>query len=151
MIKITEYGKKLQKDFEEHCKARCLWEVMIEEGTYVLEDAIRGIKDYAAWCMLTYDTDAIDTVRGWENESKTSIVWSTNWRDLDNAFTITYNELLNELNKCLMEVKDDMSIKLTLAGEEIEQLEKIAGCDINDKETLHNVVMLAIHKYMKEN
>lgn len=151
MLKLTEYGKQLQKDFEKHCRERGVWDEMYEEGTYVLENSIRGVKDHAAWCMITYSEDVIDTVKGWQEETKSNVVWSTNWHDFDNAFTITYADLLNELDKCFTEVKEDMSIQLTLAGEEIEQLEKIVGCDINDKETLHNVAILAIKKYMEEN
>lgn len=146
---LNEYGKQLQKDFEEHCRACGVWEVMYAEGTYVLESEVRGVKDYAAWCMITYSEDVIDTVREWQNDSNTGIAWTTNWKDPSNAFIITCDALLNELDKCFTEVKDDMSIQLTLTGEEIEQLEKIVGCDINDKETLHNVVVFAIKKYME--
>jgi hypothetical protein len=149
MLILNEYGKKIQKDFEEYCRTRGVWEDMFEEGTYVLEDAIRGIKDCTAWHLITYSEDAIDTVQEWEEESETGVAWSTNWSDLTNAFNITYVDLINELNKCFTEVRESMTIKLTLNGKEIEQLEKIAGCDILDEATLHNVVMLELKKYME--
>lgn len=149
MFILNEYGVKIQKDFEEYCRTRGIWEDMYEEGTYVLEDAIRGVKDCAAWHLITYSEDAIDTVQECEEGSKTSVAWSTNWSDPTNALNITYDDLINELYKCFTEVRESMTIKLTLNGEEIEQLEKIAGCDILDEATLHNVVMLGLKKYME--
>ena len=43
----------------------------------------------------------------------------------------------------------DMGIQLTLTGEEIEQLAKITGYDIVDKESLYQAVLMAIEKYVE--
>ena len=44
---------------------------------------------------------------------------------------------------------EDMSIKLTLTGEEIEGLEKAVGWNIKDKEDLYQAVLMAIEKYVE--
>ena len=151
MLKITKYGEQIQKDFLEHCKTTGAYQRVFEDfedGTILLEDSIRGVKDCAAWHLITYGTDAINIVQGWQDYGDT-ICWCTNWKDLNNAFYITYTELLIELNKSLAERKADMNIRLTLAGEEIEQLEQVVGFEIKDKEELHSAVLMAIEKYVE--
>ena len=44
---------------------------------------------------------------------------------------------------------EDMSIQLTLTAEEIEQLVKVTGYEIEDREDLYQVVMMAIEKYIE--
>ena len=44
---------------------------------------------------------------------------------------------------------EDMSIQLTLTGEEIEQLAKATGGEIKDKEDLYQAVLMAIEKYVE--
>ena len=44
---------------------------------------------------------------------------------------------------------EDMSIQLTLTGEEIEQLVKTTGYEIEDKEDLYQAVLMAIEKYVE--
>ena len=152
MLKITKYGEKIQEVFLEHCKIDGTYQRVfedLEDGTCLLEPSVRGIKDYAAWCLITYGTDAINTVNEWKEECDGDICWSTNWRDLDNAFTITCTDLLVELNKALAEPKEDMSIQLTLTGDEIEQLEQVTCINIVDKEGLYQAVLTAIEKYVE--
>ena len=43
----------------------------------------------------------------------------------------------------------DMSIQLTLTGEEIQQLETITGYEITDKEDLTQAILMAIEKYIE--
>lgn len=44
---------------------------------------------------------------------------------------------------------EDMSIQLTLTVEEIQQLEKVIGYEIEDKEDLYQAVLMAIEKYVE--
>lgn len=106
MLKITKYGEKIQEDFLEHCKKDGTYKRVFEDcedGTCLLEISVRGVKDYAAWCLLTYGTDAINIVNEWKGRCEDDVCWCTNWKDLDNAFIITYKELLDELKCCLSE------------------------------------------------
>lgn len=152
MLKITKYGEKIQEGFLDQCKRDGTYQRVFidgEDGTCLLEPSVRGVKDYAAWCLITYGTSAITTVNEWREECENDICWCTNWLDLNNAFFITCAELLTELNKSLAEVKEDMSIQFTLTGEEIEQLEQTTGIEIADKEGLHQAVLTAIEKYVE--
>ncbi len=152
MLKLNEYGKKLVENFYEQCKTTGTYDkvfVDFEDGTCLLESSVRGVKDCAALYIITYDKDAIDTVKDWKEEDSSRFCWSTNWDDMDNAFTITYDEVLNELRKCFTETIDDTSIQLTLTSEEIAELASASGCDIVDKETLHDAVLMAIEKYIE--
>lgn len=152
MLKITKYGEKIQEDFLEQCKKDGTYQRVFkdaEDGTIILEESIRGVKDYAAWCLITYGTDAINEVNEWREDCPNDICWCTNWLDLNNAFFITCSDLLVELNKALAEQKEDMSIQLTLTGEEIEQLEHATGIEVVDKEGLYQAVLMAIEKYVE--
>ena len=152
MLKITKYGEKIQEDFLDHCKVDGTYQRVFEDfedGTFLLQDSIRGVKDYTAWCLITYGTDAINIFNKWKEDSNCDICWCTNWRDLDNAFTITYTDLQTELDKALAEPKEDMSIQLTLTGDEIEQLEQVTGIEIVDKERLYQAVLMAVEKYVE--
>ena len=42
-----------------------------------------------------------------------------------------------------------MSIQLTLTADEIQQLSKVTGCEIEDKEDLYQAVLMAIEKYVE--
>lgn len=44
---------------------------------------------------------------------------------------------------------EDISVQLTLTGEEIEQLAEVTGYDIEDKEDLTQAILMAIEKYVK--
>lgn len=44
---------------------------------------------------------------------------------------------------------EDMTIQLTLTGEEIEQLERTTGYKIKEKEDLYQAVLMAIEKYVE--
>lgn len=44
---------------------------------------------------------------------------------------------------------EDMSVKLTLTGEEIQQLARVIGYEIEDKEDLTQAVRMAIEKYVE--
>ena len=152
MLKITEYGEKIQENFLEQCKKDGTYQRVFgcfEDGTCLLEESIRGVKDYAAWYLITYDTNALNIVDEWRDGCEDDICWCTNWSDLDNAFFITYEELITELNKSLIEQKEDISVQLTLTGEEIEQLAKVTGCDIENKEDLTQAIRMAIEKYVE--
>lgn len=43
---------------------------------------------------------------------------------------------------------EDISVQLTLTGEEIQQLEKATGYEIADKEDLTQAILMAIEKYV---
>lgn len=140
MLKITEYGEKIRDEFIEHCHDLAKYDIAMDHGLDVLNDCVRGVKDYAALCILNYDTMAIDTVELWKAEATSQICWSTNWDDPDNMFTITFDALFTELNKCFEEERDDMSIVITFTGEEIAQLEEVFGDRIKDKEDLYQTI-----------
>ena len=44
---------------------------------------------------------------------------------------------------------EDMSVQLTLTVEEIQQLEKVTGYEIEDKEDLTQAIRMAIEKYVE--
>jgi hypothetical protein len=44
---------------------------------------------------------------------------------------------------------EDMSIQLTLTGEEIQQLAKVTGYEIEGKEDLTEAIRMAIEKYIE--
>lgn len=44
---------------------------------------------------------------------------------------------------------EDMSIQLTLTSEEIQQLAKVTGYEIEDKEDVMQAVLMAIEKYVE--
>ena len=44
---------------------------------------------------------------------------------------------------------EDVSIQLTLSGDEIQGLEKAVGWKIEDKEVLYQAVLMAIEKYVE--
>lgn len=46
-------------------------------------------------------------------------------------------------------IMEDMSVQLTLTGEEIQQLETITGYEITDKEDLTQAILMAIEKYIE--
>ena len=44
---------------------------------------------------------------------------------------------------------EDMSVQLTLTAEEVRQLAKATGSEIEDKEDLYQAVLMAIEKYVE--
>lgn len=152
MLQINEYGTKIVEDFIEHCKDNSKYDIAMDYGLEVLNDCVRGVKDYAAWCIMNYDTMAIETVKGWKTPATPEICWSTNWDDPDNAFTITFDALLTELSFCFENCRDDMSIVMTFTGDDIAQLEQIFGEYIEDKEdlyqTIREVIDIVVNKKM---
>lgn len=145
MLKITEYGERIRDEFIEYCKDCSKYDIAMDYGLYVLEGCVRGVKDYAAWCILNYDIMAIDVVKEWlVMGANKDICWSTNWNDLDNAFTITFSTLLAELNKCFEEARAEMDIKMTFTSEEIKELEELTGIWIDEKEDLYDAVRTII-------
>lgn len=144
MLKITEYGERIRDEFIEHCKDCAKYDIAMDHGLEVLEDCVRGVKDYAAWCILNYDIMAIDIVKEWRTPATPKICWSSNWDDMDNAFTITFGELLSVLERCFEEVETEMSIKMTFTGDEIKEIEELTGVLIEEKEDLYNAVRAII-------
>lgn len=148
MLKITEYGEKIRDEFIEHCKDCAKYDIAMDNGLGYLEDCVRGVKDYAAWCIMNYDTMAIGTVQEWRTPATHSVCWSTNWDDADNAFTITFDALLKELNKCFEEVETEMNIKMTFTCDEIKKIEEFTGREIKEKEELYNATRLILDTIM---
>lgn len=148
MLKITEYGERIKGEFIEHCKDCAKYDIAMDHGLEVLEDCVRGVKDYAAWCIMNYDTMAIGTVEEWRTPATPEVCWSTNWDDPDNAFTITFEELLSVLKKCFEEVGAEMNVKMTFTSEEIEQIEEFTGRKIKEKEDLYNATRLILDTIM---
>lgn len=144
MLKITEYGERIRDEFIEHCKDCAKYDIAMDYGLHVLVDCVRGVKDYAAWCILNYDIMSIDIVKEWRTPATPTICWSTNWDDPSNAFTITFDTLLNELNKCFEEVETEISIQITFTGDEIKKIEELTGILIEEKEDLYNAVKVII-------
>lgn len=94
MKKITEYGKKLIEEFEEKCGEE-LMEESYELGTFILEKCISNRFDQCAWCLMTYDTDAIYWVEQWK------IDFPKDFYEKEENFT--YDDLLEILKKCITE------------------------------------------------
>ena len=69
MLRITEYGQRIRDEFIEHCHDLAKYDIAMDHGLEVLNDCVRGVKDYAALCILNYDTMAIDTVESWKVEA----------------------------------------------------------------------------------
>lgn len=148
MLKITEYGERIRDEFIEHCKDCAKYDIAMDHGLQVLEDCVRGTVDYAALCILNYDTMAIDTVEEWFAEASSAICWSTNWDDPENAFFITFGSLRDILNRCFEEVREEMNIKMTFTGEEIKKIEEFTGREIKEKEDLYNATRLILDTIM---
>lgn len=148
MLKITEYGERIRDEFIEHCKDCAKYDIAMDYGFEVLNDCVRGVKDYAALCILNYDTMAMDTVELWFEEASSAICWSTNYDDPENAFFITFGSLRDILNRCFAEVKTDMDIKMTFTDEEIKQIEEFTGREIKEKEDLYNATRLILDTIM---
>lgn len=144
MLKITEYGAKIRDEFIEHCKDCAKYDIAMDHGLEVLNDCVRGTVDYAALCILNYDTMAMDIVESWFEERSSSICWSTNWDDPENAFCITFGSLRDILNRCFEEVKTDMDIKMTFTGTEVKEIEELTGMLIEEKEDLYNAIRTII-------
>ena len=144
MLKITEYGERIRDEFIEHCKDCSKYDIAMDYGLDVLNDCVRGVRDYAAWCILCYDTMVIDVMEEWASMTKGSICWSTNGDDLENAFIITFGSLREILNRCFAEVRTEMDIKMTFTGEEIKQIEEVTGVWIDDKDDLYDAVKIII-------
>ena len=144
MLKITEYGNKIVEEFIDYCKICDKYDIAMDHGLEILDECVRGVKDYAAWCIMSYDTMALDTVEEWFAEASSSVCWSTNWDDSENSFFITFGSLRDVLNKCFEEAKTDMDIKMTFTGDEVKQIEELTGIWINEKEDLYNAVRTII-------
>lgn len=144
MLKINEYGEKIRDEFIEHCKDCAKYDIAMDHGLEVLNDCIRGVKDYAAWCILSYDIMAIEIVKEWRTPATPRICWSNNWMDTDNAFVITFDEVLSVLDKCFDDVAIDMSIQMTFTGDEVKQIAELTGMSIEEKEDLYNAVRTII-------
>lgn len=148
MLKITEYGERIRDEFIEHCKDCAKYDIAMDYGLEVLNDCVRGVVDYAALCILNYDTMAISVVDEWQAEASNCICWSTNKDDLENAFFITFGSLRDILNRCFEEVREEMDIKMTFTGEEIKQIEEFTGREIKEKEDLYNATRLILDTIM---
>jgi hypothetical protein len=144
MLKITEYGAKIRDEFVEHCKDCSKYDIAMDYGLEVLNDCVRGAVDYAALCILNYDTMAINTVDEWQAEASNCICWSTNKDDPENAFFITFGSLRDILNRCFEEVREEMDIKMTFTEEEIAEIQEVTGLAIEEKEDLYNAVRTII-------
>ena len=152
MLRITEYGERIRDEFIEHCKDCSKYDIAMDYGLDVLNDCVRGTRDYAALCIMNYDTMAIDTVEEWFAEATSPVCWSTNGDDLENAFIITFGSLRDILNRCFEEEeRDDMSIQITFTGEEVSQLEKIFGDPIEDKEDLYQTIREVMADILNKN
>lgn len=91
---VTPYGKQLMRAFEKKC-GKDLMDESIEEGTYVLEKCIKNRFDEVAWCLITYDIYAIDTVKDWNKE------FVTKYYFYDND-VCTNNDLIELLECCIL-------------------------------------------------
>ena len=72
MKKITEYGLKIQQDFLDKCKQDGTYQRVYEQyedGTCILEESIKTLQDAVAWCLLTYDENAINEVNEWTSKA----------------------------------------------------------------------------------
>jgi hypothetical protein len=148
MLKITEYGERIRDEFIEHCKDCAKYDIAMDYGLEVLNDCVRGVVDYAALCILNYDTMAISVLDEWEAEASDCVCWSTNRDDHKNSFFITFNALRHILNECFEEVETDMDIKMTFTAEEIKQIEEFTGREIKEKEDLYNATRLILDTIM---
>lgn len=148
MLKITEYGNKIVEEFIDYCKICDKYDIAMDHGLEILDECVRGVKDYAAWCIMSYDTMALDTVEEWFAEASSSICWSTNWDDPENSFFITFGSLRDILNRCFEEVREEMDIKMTFTEEEIKQIEEFTGREIKEKEDLYNATRLILDTIM---
>lgn len=144
MLKITEYGERIRDEFIEHCKDCAKYDIAMDYGLEVLNACVRGVVDYAALCILNYDTMAISVLDEWEAEASDCVCWSTNRDDHKNSFFITFNALRHILNECFEEVETEMSIKMTFTTEEIAEIQEVTGLAIEEKEDLYNAVRTII-------
>jgi hypothetical protein len=144
MLKITEYGEKIRDEFIEHCKDCAKYDIAMDYGLEVLEDCVRGTRDYAALCILNFDTLAIDVVESWITPVTKTVAWSNNWNDPENAFVVEFKPLLRVLQDCFEEVETEMSIQMTFTDQEVKEIEELTGMMIEEKEDLYNAVRTII-------
>lgn len=90
---INNYGTQLIREFEKQC-GKELMEDSMRLGTFVLEGAIKNRYNQAAWCLITYDIYAIDTVMGWYIEYPEHMF-------VDENDTYSCDELIAVLDKCI--------------------------------------------------
>ena len=97
MNKLNNYGEDLRFNFAEQCKRDGIYKkvyVDFEDGTCLLEPSVRNVQDYAAWCLMTYDESALDTVYEW-------IAMGVGSQLFKNEHCEVYAwDLITELRKC---------------------------------------------------
>ena len=94
MKQITEYGVQIRQEFLEKCKQDGTYQRVFEQyedGFCILEESIKTVADGVAWCLLNYDTDAINVVNEWINDEYSNIVWGD----------ISLEQIKIELEKCI--------------------------------------------------
>lgn len=104
MLKLTKYGEKIQEDFLEQCKKDGTYQRVFEDfedGTRLLESSVRSDGDYAAWCLLTYGEDALNTVYEWRDMECQYFVFTNNY------CSVGFWELVRELRQCFAKCWDD--------------------------------------------
>ena len=96
--KITEYGQKIIAEFLEKCKVDGTYQKVFvdhEDGLCLLDPSVRNAKDCSARFHLNYEEDTLNVIRGWQKEIQDNIAW------YGEGFTITYDEVIAELEKCI--------------------------------------------------
>lgn len=129
MNKINAYGEELKFNFAEQCKKDGTYNkvyVDFEDGTCLLEPRVRNVQDYAAWCLMTYDEMALDTVYEWLCLTSNSIIFKNEHCDIG-AY-----DLIVELRKCydiLWDTGDEDIgyIDLLIGGEKKCSIKQISG------------------------
>lgn len=104
MLKFTKYGEKIQEDFLENCKKDGTYQRVFEnaeDGTCLLEPSVRDVKDYAAWCLITYDGEALNIVYEWREMGCQYFVFENNYCN------VGFWELIHELRNCFKKCWDN--------------------------------------------
>ena len=102
MKKINEYGNKIIEEFLDKCKVDGTYQkvfVEYEDGLCLLEPSIKNTKDYAAWCLLNYEENALNVVDGWKEETPNNACWHSD------EVLLTYDEVIAELVQSITETK----------------------------------------------
>ena len=99
-MRINHYGQQLMRTFEMKC-GQGLMEESMRLGTFVLEKYIDNRFDDAAWCLITYDINAIDTVKEWKNTVEEDIIHQD-----DDDYTL--DDLITVLTKCITYPKENV-------------------------------------------
>lgn len=97
MNKINAYGEELKFNFAEQCKKDGTYNkvyVDFEDGTCLLEPSVRNVRDYAAWCLMTYNEMALDVVYEWRDVKDHNSLFKNEHCEIGIC------ELIVELRKC---------------------------------------------------